>query len=128
LAPFNAANFTINGESVSGSEFLARAGLLFLVLAISSGATAYAIWREYAWSRWAIVAFWVAQVAGALGFGWAGGGFGGAVGTVASMLTVLVLVGWYLFGKENVVEYYRTLEKDAAAREARRASHREDGA
>jgi len=128
LAPFNAANYSINGERVTGSEFLERAGVLLGILGVSSLAGAYAIWREYPWSRWAIVAFWVAQVAGAIGFGWADSGIGGAAGAVASLLTVLVLVGWYLFGKENVVEYYQGLEKDAAARAARLRAHRADRA
>ena len=128
LAPFNAANYSINGERVTGSEFLERAGVLLGILGVSSLAGAYAIWREYPWSRWAIVAFWVAQVAGAIGFGWADSGIGGAAGAVASLLTLLVLVGWYLFGKENVVEYYQGLEKDAAARAARLRAHRTDRA
>src|SRR2546430_10669159 len=78
------------------------------------------IWRERSWSRWAIVVFWIAQLAAAVGFGWAAAGMTGVAGAVASLLLLLVLVGWYLFDKENVVTYYRSLEKLEAAEHARR--------
>jgi hypothetical protein len=128
LAPFNAGTYTINGEEVTGAEFLRSAGPLFAVLGIAALAIAYAIWQERAWSRWAIVAFWVAQLAGAVGLGWADGGIGGAAGAVASLLLVVTLVAWYLFGKENVVAYYQSLGKEDSAREARRSAHRSDDA
>jgi len=128
MAPFNAATYTINGEAVSGPEFLRHAGLLFATLGFCALAIGYAIWRERWWSRWAIAAFWVVQLAGALGLGWADAGLGGAASAVASLLLVLVLVGWYVFGKENVVEYYRSLEREDAARNARQPSRRGDGA
>ena len=67
-----------------------------------------------------MVGFWVVQVAGAVGFGWADSGVGGVAAAIASFLLVLILVGWYLFDKENVVEYYRSLQKAEAAEEARR--------
>src|SRR2546430_6883161 len=35
------------------------------------------IWRERSWSRWAIVVFWIAQLAAAVGFGWAAAGMTG---------------------------------------------------
>jgi len=128
LAPFNAATYTIDGETVSGVEFLRRAGMYFLAIGGSSLAAAYAIWRERSWSRWAIVAFWLAQSAAAIGFGWAGSGIAGVAAAIASLLLVLILVGWYLFDKENVVTYYRSLEKVEAAEDARRASSRGVGA
>jgi hypothetical protein len=127
LALFNAASYTINREPVTGLEFVERVGPRFAVLGISCLAIAYAIWREYPWNRWAIVAFWTVQVVGAVGSGWSAGGLRGAVDSMASLLTVLVVVGWYLFGKENVVAYYRSLEQERAARNARRASRRSDG-
>src|SRR6266851_282150 len=128
LAPLNAAHYTIDGEAVTGLEFLRRAGVLYATIGGSALAAAYAIWRELSWSRWAMVVFWLAQVAGAIGFGWADAGVRGAAGAIASLLLVLVLVGWYLFGKENVVEYYETLKKGETAAEARRAASRSDGA
>src|SRR2546430_10040464 len=120
LAAFDAGNYTIEGETVSGPEFLRRAGVYYLSLGGSALAAAYAIWRERSWSRWAIVVFWIAQLAAAVGFGWAAAGMTGVAGAVASLLLLLVLVGWYLFDKENVVTYYRSLEKLEAAEHARR--------
>src|SRR2546430_4040721 len=117
---FDAGNYTIEGETVSGPEFLRRAGVYYLSLGGSALAAAYAIWRERSWSRWAIVVFWIAQLAAAVGFGWAAAGMTGVAGAVASLLLLLVLVGWYLFDKENVVTYYRSLEKLEAAEHARR--------
>jgi hypothetical protein len=128
LAPLNVGHYTLNGEVVTGLEFLKHAGLLFIALGATALAAAYAIWKEHSWSRWAIMAFWLAQLAGALGTGWSDSGVAGAAGAVASLLLALVLVGWYLFGKENVVEYYRALAKGEAAVAARRASGQSDGA
>jgi len=128
LAPFNAANYTINGEPVSGTEFLRHAGLLFATLGLCSLAIAYAIWRERSWSRWAIIGFWAAQLAGAVGLGWAESGLGGAAAAVASLLLIVLLVAWYLFGKEDVVEYYRSLDKETMAHEARKRGAARDGA
>jgi uncharacterized membrane protein YtjA (UPF0391 family) len=101
-------------------EFLRRAGIYYLLIGGSAVTAAYAIWRERSWSRWPMVFFWLAQVAGAIGSGWADAGIAGAAAGLASLLIILVLVGWYLFDKENVVEYYRSLEKKEAAEEARR--------
>src|ERR1041384_4643786 len=41
LAPFNAGNYTINGESVTGIEFLRRAGVMFGVESVAALAAAY---------------------------------------------------------------------------------------
>jgi hypothetical protein len=128
LAAFDAGNYTIDGEVVSGPEFLQRAGVYYATLGGSALAAAYAIWQERSWSRWAIVAFWVAQLAAAIGFGWASSGWAGVAGAVASLLLLAILVGWYLFDRENVVEYYRSLEKMEAAADARRASNSNVGA
>jgi hypothetical protein len=128
LAAFDAGNYSIDGETVSGPEFLRRAGVYYFALGGSALATAYAIWRERSWSRWAIVLFWIAQLAAAIGFGWVASGVAGVAGAVASLLLLLILVGWYLFDKENVVAYYRSLERLEAAEEARKASARGIGA
>ena len=128
LAPFNAATYTINGEAVTGMEFLWGGGLLYGLSSAAALAAAYGIWRERSWSRWAMVGFWIAQVAGAIGVGWAKAGLGGAAGAVASLLVFMVVAWWYLFEKDNVVEYYRALEKLEAAEATRRASKASDGA
>jgi uncharacterized membrane protein YtjA (UPF0391 family) len=128
LAPFNAATYRIEDDLVSGWEFLQRAGLYYVAVGGSAVAAAYAIWRERSWSRWAIGFFWLAQLGGAIGFGWANSGMAGAVAGIASLLIVLLLVGWYLFDKDNVVEYYKSLEKLEASEAARRETHHGVGA
>ena len=120
LALFDAGDYSINGETVSGFEFLQRAGIYYLIIGGCSVTAAYAIWRERSWSRWPMVFFWLAQVAAAIGFGWAASGIAGVAAGLAGLLLILVLVWWYLFEKENVVEYYRSLAKLEAAEEARR--------
>ena len=128
LALLNAGDYSINGATVSGFEFLQRVGIYYLIIGGSSVAAAYAIWRERSWSRWAMVFFWLAQVAAAIGFGWADSGIAGVAAGLAGLLLILVLVWWYLFDKENVVEYYRGLAKLEAAAEARREAQRGVGA
>jgi uncharacterized membrane protein YtjA (UPF0391 family) len=128
LAPFGTGSYMIDGEAVTAFEFLRRAGIYYLLIGASAVAAAYAIWRERSWSRWAIVFFWLTQVAGAIGFGWADSGMAGVAAGLASLLVILVLVWWYLFDKDNVVDYYRSLEKTEAAEEARRVAQRGVGA
>jgi len=128
LAPFNASSYSINGESVSGIDFLEHAGLLFAALGATCLAAAYGVWRGRTWSRWAMLAFWITQVAGAIGFGLAAGSIAEAASAVAGLLLPILVAWWYLFEKENVVEYYRALEKEDRAREARVAAARRDGA
>ena len=128
LAPFNAATYTINGEQVSGMEFLRGGGLLFGLAGAAAVAAAYGIWRERSWSRWAMGGFWVAQLGGGIGVGWADSGLGGSVKAIGSLLLPILLAWWYLFDKENVVDYYRALEKVEAAEEQRRTHKPSDGA
>lgn len=126
-ALFNAGTYSINDEPVTGMQFLLGGGLLFGLGGAASVAAAYAIWQERSWSRWAMVGFWVAQLAGGIGVGWASSGAGGAAGAVASLLLPMVLAAWYLFDKENVLEYYRALAKGEAAEALRRGAHTTGG-
>ncbi len=75
-----------------------------------------------------MLVFWIAQVSGAIGFGLAAGGIAEAASAVAGLLLPILVAWWYLFEKENVVEYYQALEKENRAREARVAAARRDGA
>ena len=112
VALFGDGPFTFNGEPVSRAEFLRRAPLVWLGLglpAVYLGALSVGVWRQRAWVRPAVLVFWllvsailVAQAAVA-DVGWAE-----AVGASALYLGS---VGWYFYGKSNVVAYYRTLER-----------------
>ena len=96
LAPFNAGQFSINGETVSGPEFLRRAGLgmglnTVLVLAIAIG-----LWRNRAWSRPLMILYWLSWPLLAVSLG------GGDTSTLLPALLVSALfaslAAWYLYG------------------------------
>jgi uncharacterized membrane protein (DUF2068 family) len=109
-------SFSINGDAVTGHEFLATAGAGMTVMGVLALAIAYGIWQERSWTRWLILGFWAAVVAMNVGFGWANSGPSGAVSALVAVALFVLLVGWYLFGKENVVEYYRALGREESAR------------
>jgi hypothetical protein len=50
-APFDVGSYSINGEPVSGPEFLRRAGWLFGVVAVVLGAIGIGLLLERPWSR-----------------------------------------------------------------------------
>jgi hypothetical protein len=108
--------FRVNGEVVSGHEFLARAGLAFSVLGVLALGIAYGVWQERSWTRWLILGFWAIIVALDIGLGWSSAGLGGAASGIAGIGVFVVVAGWYVLGKENVVEYYRALERTENAR------------
>ena len=107
--------FTLNGEVVEPSEFLAAAGVPFATLALLCFLIGYSIWKERAWSRWVIVAFWADEIALGLGLAL---GLGDAFSVSQALISgspPLVFSAWYLFGKDNVAAYYRGLELRARA-------------
>ena len=108
--------FSIDGDTVTGHEFLATTGAGMTVMGVLALAIAYGIWQERSWTRWLILGFWTAVVAMNVGLGWANSGPSGAVSAVVAVALFVLLVGWYLFGKENVVEYYRALGREESAR------------
>jgi len=128
LIPFGGGAYTVNGDVVSGAEFLREGGLLVALTGTSLLAVGYAIWQERSWSRWAMVVFWLIQVAGAIGQGLSHGGIAEVAGPLASLLLPIVLAWWYLFEKPNVVEYYRALAKQEAAPGTARGFTNGDGA
>ncbi len=109
-------SFSIDGEAVTGHEFLATAGAGMAVMGVLALAIAYGIWQERSWTRWLIMGFWATVVAMNVGLGWANSGANGAVSAVVGLAVVVLGVGWYLFGRENVVDYYRALGQAESAR------------
>lgn len=115
LAPFDLASYSIGEEAVSGPEFLRRVGFLWGALTITILAISYALWTERWWSRWLMAGYWVLAAAGMLVIDeGAGGGIGGAL---TMLFFGLIPAAWYLFGKENVVRYFRELERRADSEE-----------
>ncbi|HEX4600522.1 MAG TPA: hypothetical protein VH116_03935 [Gemmatimonadales bacterium] len=112
-------HFTINGDAVTGHEFLRTVGAAFLVLGTLALAIAYSIWQERSRTRWLILGYWAALLALEIGLGFANSGTAGAALAVIHTSPFLVVVGWYLFGKANVVDYFRALERAEAARAGR---------
>ena len=116
LAPWDAGSYTINNESVSGPEFLRRAGVAWGAIALDLVATAYALWTEQWWSRWTMMAYWVLSAAAMWSLS------ATPLEGLGSAFSVLLFfgapAGFYLFGKENVVRYYQMLERQADAAES----------
>jgi hypothetical protein len=108
LAPFDIGSYSINEQLVSGPEFLRRIGILWGVMAITSLAIAYALWKEEAWGRVAILFWWlvitVTLVVSAHQDGQSpiGGVFTGLAGSG--------IAAWYLYARPGVRAYFRTLE------------------
>ena len=115
LAPFDIGSYSIGAEQVSGPEFLREAGAVFGVLGLLMLATAYALWTERSWGRWAMMLYWPV-VAISMFFTPAETTGNAAAGAFFSLVAGLI-AWWYLFGKENVVAYYERLERqeDASA-------------
>jgi hypothetical protein len=112
VAPFDMGSYSISGAPVSGPEFLRRAGLLFggtglIMLAIGIG-----LWLEREWTRPLMLGYWGAMaVAGAVGAVTGAFTAGDVAGLIVESLVALVVAGWYLSRKANVVAYYRRLER-----------------
>lgn len=114
VALFGGGPFEFNGEPVSRASYLRHLPPVALglgALATYFGAVAFGIWRERAWVRPAVLAFWLGISALLVGQGIAG------VMNVAVALIwpaiYLGFVGWYFYRKPNVVDYYRALEARA---------------
>lgn len=109
LAPFDIGTYRIGTDQVSGPEFLRQAGVIFGVFGLLMLATAYALWTEQSWGRWAMMAYW--PVAAVATFFMPTETTGDAVASLFFFLVAALIAGWYLFGKENVVAYYQRLER-----------------
>jgi hypothetical protein len=104
LAPFDLGNYSINDQAVSGPVFLRQAGLVFALVVGILGAIAVGLWRERAWVRPLMIAYWLLLPLGTLSLdGWTPGSLIAAVGMAAVCAGVAAL---YLYGRPNVVAYF----------------------
>lgn len=111
-APFDAGTFTINGEVVSGPEFLRRAGPAFLLVALLFGATAIGLWRDRPWTRPLMMAYWPVVTALVIGLSWGQPELvTQALGALSFSIPAAVVAWWYLYRKDNVVAYFRARER-----------------
>jgi hypothetical protein len=115
LAPFNIGIYRIDRETVTGPEFLRRQGLLFGANAIVLLLIAFGILSEKWWARHLMLFFWCMTAAVTLTSYIRDSGYRFA-GSVVAVLVALAIAAWYLYGKENVVQYYRVLEQRKLAR------------
>lgn len=112
LAPFDLGSYSISGETVSGPEFLRRAGLLFAAFGVTMLAVGLGLWLERAWTRALMMGYWAALILAAATGVMTGSFTGGeAASVIVESLLALALAGWYLYRKANVVAYYRRLER-----------------
>ena len=105
--------FGINGEQVTGGEFLTTFGVSWAILGSLLLGAAYGIWTERSWSRHVVIAFWCYQLL-VMEVLVTGRGHLGATISVLPFLGGSVL---YFYAAEEVVAYFRVL-KEREKREA----------
>jgi hypothetical protein len=115
LAPFDAGTFTLNGEEVSGPEFLRRGGgLVFAVIGGLFVAIAVGLWRGRGWSRPLMLYYWFVIAAIMIGLSWQqDASLAGAAPSLAFVAFAGGIAAWYLYRKENVVAYFEMLRQRA---------------
>lgn len=108
LAPFNAASYSINGQPLSGHEFLrAGGGYTFALIGIWLTAIAVGLWRERAWARPFMLAYWPITEALVVAQSWHEPDFvTSVVSTGLFTIAGFAVAAWYLYDKENVVAYF----------------------
>ena len=117
--------FGINGEQVTGGEFLSTFGVAWAILGSLLLGAAYGIWTERSWSRHVVIAFWCYLLL-VLEMHATG------PGRVAATLTVLPFLGTaalYFYAADEVVGYFRVLkgrEQRQAARDRTAGRGRHD--
>jgi len=117
LAPFDIGTYTINEEKVSGPEFLRRLGLLWAANCAFLLAIAYGLLREKSWTRPLMMLFWLLVAVGMIA---TGGKDGGDLACSVALLAIPAgVAAWYLYRKDNVVDYYDALQQLEEASGAR---------
>jgi hypothetical protein len=116
LAPFNLGSYTINGQHVTGPEFIAQGGLLaFWAVSITVAVLAYGIHRGRKWTRPGLMGVLVAVVAAVTIYT----ALRPSPENLASCGTTAVAAlcaWWYLYRKASVRQYYSSLSPTIAAR------------
>ena len=108
LAPFNAASYSINGQPLTGPEFLrAGGGYGFGLIGVWLTVIAVGLWRERAWARPFMLAYWPISLALLAALSWRDSDFvTSVVSTGLFTVAGFAAAAWYLYDKENVVAYF----------------------
>lgn len=114
LAPFDVGTFNIAGEQMRGPEFLVRAGWVFLLIGGWLAAIGLGLWRERAWARPLMMAYWPMSAVLAYAPAWSGGRATDLTGLLVFTAIAAALAWWYLYRKANVVAYFHALGRRRA--------------
>jgi hypothetical protein len=109
FAVLDMGSYTVNGESVSGPEFVRRVGLGWGTVGVLCLAIASAVYRNRPWSRHLMLAYWpvIGLFFAALGFSSSGTT---GIMTAAAFASVGLLGAYlYLYRKRNVTAYFAAL-------------------
>jgi hypothetical protein len=116
LAPFNIGSYTINGQHVTGPEFIARGGLLvFWAVSIAAASLAYGIHRGRKWTRPALMGFLVTVLV-AVTIYTALRPSPEDLASCATTAVATLCAWWYLYRKASVRQYYSSLSPAIAPR------------
>lgn len=119
LAPFNIGSFSIDGQAVTGPEFLRSAGVVFVTAGALCVAISYGLWKERPWTRELMMLFWVVIDAFLIVEAIMNPNADpGLIGTCFYAAAYVVGAGWYLYFRKGVVEYYAALRMTEQARTA----------
>ena len=108
MAPFDIGTFRINGEQMSGPEFLRNGGWLLLVLGGLLVVIGVGLWRERTWSRPLMIIYWLSMSLMTF-IGHDQGRVNVVTGVVMSV-GLAVIAAWYLYRKAHVRAYYAARE------------------
>jgi hypothetical protein len=112
MLPFS-SEYTVNAVPVTRVEFMQKSWPLLVVFSLAAGyllAVVYALWRELAWSRRAIIAYWLLSLVMVCLMAIISGNAADLVANVAMFGSVIALLWWYLYRKPTVRAYYSALE------------------
>lgn len=115
LAPFNLASYSIDGQVVTGLEFLRDGGLSFALIGGWFAAIAIGLWRERAWARPVMLAYWPISAALVVALSWHDAHLlSTVVSTGLFTLIAFPTAAWYLYDKENVVAYFKSRAREVS--------------
>ena len=104
LAPFDLASYSIEGEPVSGLEFLRRGGIAFALIGGTLLAIGVGLLRDRAWARPLMMFYWLASGVSLLSV--SGFEVASALAGVLTSAIPAAVAWWYLYAKEDVVAYF----------------------